>query len=307
MNREFGVLSLLSNPFKVAANFGANLGSNFRERLRDKNSASNSEFDLAVKNQYRFFEILPNTLSQENVDLFIEAALRAKPIQYIDHNGFANNLFALSDIKAAPITISGEITDPYTGDTISFANLDELYVAFENLQKERKKLMQERLKMDLLLASAGDPEQVQRIYEVTAPNDKDSADYQEHYQEMLTAVDDALKASFKSMTLEELKSFSSDYPSLATLIAQRESHLQKANITLAKGKNLTHREIDQLKQQEDREFENINIDKLAFAIDNLSHEQKQELVYRVQELQTKNLQTQKQESRKLLHRFNLVV
>ena len=33
MNREFGVLSLLSNPFKVAANFGANLGSNFRERL----------------------------------------------------------------------------------------------------------------------------------------------------------------------------------------------------------------------------------------------------------------------------------
>ena len=167
--------------------------------------------------------------------------------------------------------------------------------------------MQERLKMDLLLASAGDPEQVQRIYKVTAPKDKDSADYQEHYQDMLRAVDDALKASFKSMTLEKLKSFSSDYPSLANLIAQRESHLQKANIHLAKGKNLTHREIDQLKQQEDREFENIDIDKLAFAIDHLTQEQKQALVYRVQELQTKNLLTQKKESRTLLHRFNLVV
>lgn len=84
---------------------------------------------------------------------------------------------------------------------------------------EEANYRRERLRADLLLATDGSPEAVERIYKGTAPlNAKGEPEITDEYREQISlAVTDALRAS-PNLTLVELKKWYGKYPSIAILL-----------------------------------------------------------------------------------------
>jgi hypothetical protein len=296
MMREFGALSFITAPFKAAALLGANLGANFKELLNStptEQRTSNGLFVSALANynsDSRFFEILPQDLTRESMDLFVTGAINAKPIKFVADNGYAVDLFALSDLKDAPNNISGELTDPYNGSTIYFNNLNEFIEAYQKLEKERKRMLEERAKMDLLLSSPGNPKNIESIYKATAPDPKEDPEaYQAHIEEMQAAVKDAVRAHRSYMSLDELNDYAKRYGGLGTLVDDREFLIKKLGLSHLEAQSLSGHELEKLLEETNLRYANLDTKSLATKIDKLNDKEYQRLVKEIDKLETKLL------------------
>ena len=206
--------------------------------------------------------------------------------QIKDERGHVIDSFALAQLDTQPNKpMSGELSDTYTGTTIFYNNREEFYEAFAALEKERKQMLEERAKWDLLLASPGDPKNIESIYKSTAPDkDEDPEAYEKHMAEMKDAVKDAVRSFAGSMSLSELREFASRYQGLRSLLARREEAIKKLGLGLTQGENLSGLEIEKLQAEKNEKYSNIDVKQLASKIDSLSDRHYVELLRRIDNL-----------------------
>ena len=222
-----------------AASLGRNLGTGFGDWLRGQNNRSGK-----YSNQQR-----PASSSQRDINNFTKSQLNYNPIKLKLAESFGFSVFPDTASFRSDVGVhgfhSGTISDPFSGDTFSFNGPDEYAEVVKKMDENRKNYLRDRARADLLISSAGEPDQVEKIFESTAPlKDGEPVLNRAYKREMADKVKDAVIAHASSMSLSQLKAFSSKYPGLASLIQSREALLLKSNIGLQDGERLTIRGIE---------------------------------------------------------------
>jgi hypothetical protein len=235
-----------SKPLHNAADLGQDLGKRFSRMLSEFSYRRN--IDPRIKNSKS--SINPNSISA-----YLKGVSLASPIKILADNGLMFDAFDSSDYSRHLESRSlrqGQLSDPFTGDTIEFNGQDEFKEALAKLEESRTNYLKERARADLLLASGGSPAQVSSILKATAPikngqsilDQPDSPEAQEYQAMMKQKVYDAIMASAKSMSLQELRSFSSWVPGLQALISGAETKAFKNGLTGVSADLVSLGEID---------------------------------------------------------------
>lgn len=214
-----------SNPLTHAADFGQDLGKRFSRMYSEFSYRYNS--NPRIKNSSHSFNL-------NSIQAYLNGVSLSTPIKLLADNGLMYDVFDSTDYSrrlGINSLSSGQLSDPFTGETIDFNGPDEFKEALDKLEESRRNYLKERARADLLLASVGSPAQVHSILKATAPTKNgisildlpDSEEAQEYQAMMKQKVYDAIMASAKSMNLNELRSFSSWVPGLQGLISDAEA------------------------------------------------------------------------------------
>lgn len=145
--------------------------------------------------------------------------------------------FASPISRIANATVNGfkgELYSKFSGETLRFANEDEFVQALGKLEEDEANARRERLRMDLLLASAGSPDAIKRIFANTAKTVHGVI--VDDYNDNLTRdsmIKDAVRAEARSvMTLADLKRYAREFPELQPWLTAREADIVRSKATL---------------------------------------------------------------------------
>jgi len=239
-----------SKPFDRAADFGQGLGKRFSRMLSGFGHKYNFESGLNRLKPPSMTGINPNS-----IQAYLNGVSIVTPIKLLTDNGLSYDVFDSSDYSRRlgnnPLR-SGQLSDPFTGQTIDFSSEDEFKSALAQLEESRMNYLKERARADLLLASGGSPEQIHSILKATAPKkngisllDLPGSSEGQEYQAMIkNMVYDAIIASSKSMNLKEIKHFSSWVPGLQNLISSTEAKALQLGLSLEEAEKISLFDID---------------------------------------------------------------
>jgi hypothetical protein len=274
-----------SRPLNDAANFGTHLGHRFSRMLNSIGHKYNFQASLGKTRGAR-----NNNYSESSIQAYIRGVSLTQPIKVTTDNGYAYDIFDSSDYDrkvSKNSASSGQLSDPFSGETIFFNGQDEFKVALGKLEELRQNYIRERTQADLLLASAGGPNEVASILKATAPTkngrsilELEGSQECQNYQAMMkNKVYDAIMASLSSMTLSELKSFASWIPGLTSMIAAIENQAKKCGMSSTQSELSTvgqigleevkHAKIQQARTVQKRSNQIDQSDPLDFSVVNL--------------------------------------
>jgi hypothetical protein len=268
-----------SKPFHSAADFGQGLGKRFSRMLSGFGHRYN--FEKSVD------KLKKQTINPNSIQAYINGVSLSSPIKLLADNGLMYDVFDSTDYSRRlgnNSLRSGQLSDPFTGETIDFDCEDTFKSALAKLEESRMNYLKERARADLLLASGGSPAQVQSILKATAPKINGqsvldlpgSSEGQEYQAMMKNMVYDAIIASAKSMSLREIKEFSSWVPGLQSLISSSESKAIHSGLTVDEAEKLSLSDIDkknfenQISSQKSKATNQLDFsDQLDFSVVNL--------------------------------------
>lgn len=227
-----------SKPFDDAANLGTQLGHRFSRMLNSIGHKYNFETPVA-RAQSR---VKPPSYNENSIQAYLRGISLTQPVKVTTDNGYAYDVFDSSDYDrrvSKHSVSSGQLSDPFSGETIDFNGPEEFKAALAKLEELRQNYLREQAQANLLLASGGGPAQVAEILKNTAPHrggrsilEIEGSEEAEAYQAMMKSkVYDAIMASISSMTLAELKAFASWVPGLTSIIAALENRAKKSGIS----------------------------------------------------------------------------
>jgi hypothetical protein len=239
-----------SKPFDKAAILGQNLGKRFSRMLSGFGYQYDLNSDFSRQATSSQTSINPNKLNA-----YLSGVSLSNPIKLLADNGLAYDVFDSTDYSRRlgnSSLKSGQLSDPFTGETFTFCGEQEFKEALEKLEESRNNYLKQRARADLLLASSGSPSQIASIFRATAPtkngisilDQPDSPEALEYSSLMKSKVYDAIISHHKSMKLSELKEFSSWIPSLESLISSAEAKAQRSGLTLSAAELINLGDID---------------------------------------------------------------
>ncbi len=142
--------------------------------------------------------------------------------------------FASPISKIANAGFKGQLFNKFSGETLRFDSEDEFVQALGKLEEDQANDRKERVRMDLLLASAGSPDAIKRIFANTAKTVQGII--VDDYNDNLTRdsmIKDAVRAEARStMTLADLKRYAREFPELQSLVTAREADIVRSKATL---------------------------------------------------------------------------
>ncbi len=134
----------------------------------------------------------------------------ASPISRIANNGYR-----------------GELFNKFSGETLRFDSEDEFVQALAKLEEDQANERKERVRADLLLASAGSPDAIKRIFANTRKTVQGIVvdDYNDNVVRD-SMIKDAVRAEARSvMTLADLKRYAREFPELQSLVTAKEADI----------------------------------------------------------------------------------
>jgi len=227
---------------------------------------------MSILNNNFFTNFFKKPLDSVSARNFLSRISEFSPFKVSSNNGFQTNLTNKNDYERFCNSLNngeGEITDPFTGDTLSFTNQDEFIEALAKLEESRMNYIKERARANMILASGGTPKEIHSIYKNTAPqnngvsvlDDPESPEAKEYFVAMQNDVYDAIISSAKTMSLNELKAFASWVPGLQGLIIDAEAKAERSGLATSIAAN---KQISDFDKSQNLDYE-ISRNQLAIS------------------------------------------